>query len=208
MLAAPAAAAGLHHVGVEGALHQELDLLALLGRLADDVGLGLLEDPDELPADDLALLLGVGDPGQGVEEALLGVDDVQVDAGGGDEVPLDLLGLALAQQPVVDEDAGQPVADGPLHERRGDRGVDPAGEPADRPAVADLLADPRDLLLDDVDHRPGRPAAGDVEQEVLEHLLAVLGVHAPRGATAHRRAGGRASSKAATGAPSVVASDA
>ena len=34
-----------------------------------------------------------------------------------------------------------------------------------------------DLLLDDVDHRPGRPAAGDVVQEVLEHLLAVLGVH-------------------------------
>ena len=42
--------------------------------------------------------------------------------------------------------------------------------------VADLGADLLDLLLDDVDHRPGRPAAGDVEQEVLEHLLAVLGV--------------------------------
>ena len=35
---------------------------------------------------------------------------------------------------------------------------------------------PLDLLLDDVDHRPGRPAAGDVVEEVLEHLLAVLGV--------------------------------
>ena len=33
-----------------------------------------------------------------------------------------------------------------------------------------------DLLVDDVDHRPGRAAAGDVEEEVLEHLLAVLGV--------------------------------
>ena len=33
-----------------------------------------------------------------------------------------------------------------------------------------------DLLVDDVDHRPGRAAAGDVVQEVLEHLLAVLGV--------------------------------
>ena len=33
-----------------------------------------------------------------------------------------------------------------------------------------------DLLLDDVDHRPGLAAAGDVVQEVLEHLLAVLGV--------------------------------
>ena len=69
----------------------------------------------------------------------LGVDDVQVDAGRGHEVALDLLGLALAQQPVVDEDAGQPVADRALHEGRGDRGVDAAGQAADRPpVVADL----------------------------------------------------------------------
>ncbi len=46
-----------------------------------------------------------------------------------------------------------------------------------RPESPIWLADALDLLLDDVDHRPGRPAAGDVEQEVLEHLLAVLGVH-------------------------------
>ena len=81
-----------------------------------------------------------------------------------------------AQQAVVDEHAGEPVADGPLHQRRGDRGVDAAGQPADRPAVADLGADPLDLLVDDVGRRPGRPSAGDVVQEVLEHLLAVLGV--------------------------------
>ena len=43
--------------------------------------------------------------------------------------------------------------------------------------VADLLADRVDLLLDDVDHRPGLPAARDVVQEVLEDVLAVLGVH-------------------------------
>ena len=45
-----------------------------------------------------------------------------------------------------------------------------------RPRLADLLADPLDLLVDDVDHRPGLAAAGDLVQEVLEHLLAVLGV--------------------------------
>ena len=101
----------------------------------------------------------------------------RVDAGGGDEVALDLLGLALAQQAVVDEDAGQPVADRALDDRRGDGGVDAAGQPADGAAVlADLLADPLDLLLDDVDHRPGLAAAGDLVQEVLEHALAVLGV--------------------------------
>ena len=155
---------------------RNVDPLALRGGVADDLGLGGLEDPDELAADDLALLLRVGDAGERVEEPLRGVDDVQRDPGRGDEVALDLLGLALAQQPVVDEHAGELVADGALHERRRDRGVDAAGQPADRAPVADLGADLLDLLLDDVDHRPGRPAAGDVEQEVAEHLLAVLGV--------------------------------
>ena len=171
--------AGLDDVGVERALHEEGDLVAVVAGTAspEDLGLGGLEDPDELAADDLALLLRVGDPGERLEELLLGVDDLELDAGRGHEVALDLLGLALAHQPVVDVHAGQPVADRALHDRRRDRGVDAAGEPADRlAAVADLGADRLDLLLDDVDHRPGRPAAGDVEQEVLEHLLAVLGV--------------------------------
>ena len=73
-------------------------------------------------------------PASASRKRFVGVDDVQVDAGRGDEVALDLLGLALAQQAVVDEDAGELVADRALHERRRDRGVDAAGEPADRPA--------------------------------------------------------------------------
>ena len=101
--------------------------------VADDVERGLLEDADELPADDLALLLGVADPGERGEELLAGVDHAEVRAGGRDEVALDLLGLALAHEPVVDVDAGEPVADGLLDECGRDRGVDPAGERAQRP---------------------------------------------------------------------------
>jgi hypothetical protein len=129
-----------------------------------DVPGGALEGADELAADDLPLGLRVGHPGQRAEELGGGVHHVQPDPGGGHEVLLDLLRLALAQQPVIDEDAGQPVPDGPLDERRGDRGVDPAGQPADRAAAADLLPDPVGLLLDDVQHRPGRPAAGRLEE--------------------------------------------
>ena len=132
------AAAGLDDVGVERALHEELDRLA---RRPDDRARLGLEDADELAADRLALGLRVGDAGERVEEAVGGVGDPQLHAGGGDEVLLDLLGLALAQQPVVDEDAGELVADRPLHERRRDRGVDAAGQPADDPLVADLRAD-------------------------------------------------------------------
>ena len=56
---------------------------------------------------------------------------LQPDAGRRDVVLLDLLGLARPQQPVVDEDAGELVADGPVHQRRRDRRVDAAGQPAD-----------------------------------------------------------------------------
>ncbi len=108
----------------------------------DHLAGGLLEGPDELAADDLALGLRVGHPGQRGRGTARRRRRHQLDAGGGDEVPLDLLGLACPQQPVVDEHAGQLVADGPLHQRGGDRGVDPAGQPADHPAVADLRPDP------------------------------------------------------------------
>ena len=186
------AAAGLDDVGVERALHEELDLLALRRRVADDLALGGLEDPDELAADDLALLLGVGDARRARRgTASAASTTCSGDAGRGDEVALDLLGLALAQQAVVDEHAGELVADRPLHERRGDRGVDAAGEPADRPPVADLRADLLDLLLDDVHHRPGRPAAGDLVAGSARAPAGRARCAAPRGATARRRAGGR-----------------
>ena len=115
---------------------------------------------------------GSDTPASAVEEALLGVDDDEVDAGRGDEVVLDLLGLVGPQQPVVDEDAGQLVADGLLHQGRGDRGVDPAGQPADDPGVADLGPDARHEVLDDVGRGPLARQPGPAEEEVLEHLLA------------------------------------
>ena len=55
------AAAGLDDVGVEGALHEEVDGLAVGAGLGDDLAGGRLEHPDELAPDDLALLLRVGD---------------------------------------------------------------------------------------------------------------------------------------------------
>ena len=141
-----------------------------------DVARRLLEDADELLADRLALGLGIGDAGQRGEEALAGVDDDEVDAGRVDEVLLDLLGLALAQQPVVDEDAGELVADGLLHQGCCDGGVDAAGERAEDPVLADLLADRRDEVVDDVGRGPVGRDAGALPEEVLEHPLALLAV--------------------------------
>ena len=168
MVAEPVLAAGLDHVRVERALHEVV-------RVVEAGGL-LLEHPDELGADDLALGLGVGDAGEPREEALLGVH--------GDERHLEvvaerghhLVALVLAHQAVIDEHAGELVADGLVGEQRGHRGVDAAGQPADHPAVAHLLADPRHLLLDHRGGAPGHVAAGDVAQEGLQDLGAVGGV--------------------------------
>ena len=65
------------------------------------------------------------------EEPLLRLDVDERDVEGAVEHLDHLLGLALAQQAVVDEDAGELVADGLVHEQRGDRAVDAAGERAE-----------------------------------------------------------------------------
>src|SRR3712207_8589043 len=62
-------------------------------------------------SDDLALLLGVTDAGEGVHELLDGVHGHEPDTGGGDVVLLDLAALVGAEQAVVHEDAGELVAD-------------------------------------------------------------------------------------------------
>ncbi len=121
----------------------------------------------------LRLVSGSETPASFVEEALLGVDgderDVEVVAERRD----DLVALVLAHHPVVDEDAGELVTDGAVHEQRGDRRVDAAGEAADDLAVADLVADAGDLLVDDRGGGPGHVALAHVAQEVREHVLPV-----------------------------------
>jgi hypothetical protein len=85
--------------------------------------------------------------------------------------------LVLAQEPVVDEHTRQLVADRLVDEQRRDRGVDAAGERTEDALLADLGADPLDLLLDHGGGRPRRPRADDAVEEVLQHLLAVRRVH-------------------------------
>ena len=77
---------------------------------------------------------------------------------------------------MVDEDAGQLRPDGPLHQRRGDRGVDPPGQRAEHTAVPHLGADVRDGLADHVLGGPVGSQPRDVKQEVFQHLLTPLGV--------------------------------
>ncbi len=88
----------------------------------------------------------------------------------------DLLALALSHQAVVDQHAGELIADRAVDERRRGRRVDSAGEAADDLRLAHLGPDLLDLLLDHGRGRPTLLAADDLAQEPLEHLGAVRGV--------------------------------
>ena len=171
------AAARLHDVRVERPLDEKPDVIVRRAsrsrRTTSDLGRRRLEHPDELAADRLALGLGIGHPRQRRRGSAPARPRCAARPRRRHEVLLHLLALACPQQPVVDEHTRQPVADRPLDERGRHRGVDAAGQPADRPPVADLLPDRRDRVLDDRGDRPARGDAGDVVQEAAQHLLAV-----------------------------------
>ena len=59
----------------------------------------------------------------------------------------DLLRLVEAQQTMIDEDAGELLADRLMQQHGHDRGINAARKPADHARRAHLLADFRDLLL-------------------------------------------------------------
>ena len=159
-------------VRVERALGQEVDPTEF-GRL-------LLEDPDELVADDLALLLGVLDAGQSIEESPARLDHDQAHPEVSLEGDPEELGLLLAHQAVVDVDAGQPVADRTVDEGGRDRRIDAAREGADDEPVraglgrvtVDPFADAGHRRVDEVGRRPGPLDAGDADDEVAQDVAA------------------------------------
>ena len=106
---------GFDAVGVDGSLCEPA--------CAFDLACFLVEDFDEVAADDLALLLGVADSGEVCEELGGGIyaADVQPEAF---IVVEDIAELVLAEQAVVHEDTGEAVADGAVEEYGGNAAID------------------------------------------------------------------------------------
>ena len=93
------------------------------------------------------------------------------------EQPHHLLALAGAHQAVVDEDAGQLIADRLVDQHRRDRRIDAAGEAADHPALADLGADRLARLGAERRHRPVALQPRDLVDEIADQPRAVGRVH-------------------------------
>ncbi len=164
------------HVGIERALGQEFGA-------ADLLGFGV-EDVDEAGADDLALLFGVADAFEPRKEQFLGFGMDQRDVVVAPEQRDDLLRLARAHQPGVDEDAGELVADRFMDQDRGHGRIDAARKPADHARRAHLGADLGDLLLAEGLHAPVGRDAGHVLHEVRKQRRRRAGCARPRDGTA------------------------
>ena len=151
-------------------MRQILDRPLAVGRDAARLG---LERVDEKAPDGLALRLRVVEPSERGQKFLRRVDMdkgyVVVAAEKADH----LLRLALAQKAVVDEDAGQLVADRLVDQDRRDRRIDAAREAADHAGFADLRADAGDLLGAKRGHRPVALEARDFVQEIGDEFGAV-----------------------------------
>ena len=160
----------LDHVGIERALRQKLDRPLAVARDAARLG---LERVDEELADRLALGLRIVEPLERLEEFVGRVDMDERDVEMAAEQAHHLLRLALAHEAVIDEDAGQLVADRLVDQHRRDRRIDAAREAADHARLADLRADARDLLGAEGGHRPVALEARDLVQEIGDELRPV-----------------------------------
>ncbi|GIX62982.1 disulfide isomerase-related protein [Babesia caballi] len=177
---APPVEVGLEDVRVDGALEKKAVVV---------VEAELLHGPLELlnvhTADDLALLLGVNDTLELLEEDGRGLADGELDAGDLGLEPVEaLLGLLVPHEAGVDHDAVEPLADGLVDNGRAHSAVDTAGETSDDELVAAALLDRVLLgLLKVAAHVPGLLAAADLEAELLHDVvglatLDLLGVEA------------------------------
>src|SRR5690606_24418998 len=161
-------AGGFDHIGVDRALRQPAHVFELCGFGIENVYEGV--------ADDLALLLRIGDACEAAEEDLLRIHSYDLHAHVPGESGHNLIALVLAQQAVIDEHAGELRAYGPVQQRRDHGGVDAAGQAQQYLVAANLVAYARDAVLDDVARRPVIRAATDLVDEAVENAAALSGM--------------------------------
>ena len=164
-----AAQTALHHVGIDGALSEKIDL-------ADLFCLGF-KDADELLADDLALALGVCYPCQLVQENLLRVDPTDIHMKLTLHHLFHLITLVQPQQAVVHKDAGQPVTHCLLQQGSGNGAVYAAGQGQQNAFAADFLPALPQGSVHIGFHGPLLGEAADAVEEILQDFGAILRVH-------------------------------
>ena len=159
------AMAALDHVGVQGALREELCL--------GNVLCGVLEDINKSMPDATALFLRIGDARKVREELLARVGDTQVNLEVIAERAFDQFSLAVAQQTGIDENAVQLRANRLMQQRRDDGGVDAARKAAHHVSIADLSPHLGRHGLGEVAHPPIATGLAHLVHEVAQQVHAM-----------------------------------
>ena len=171
------AAAGLHHVGVEGALDEELHRVVVGAAVrAHDVTGRLLEDPDELPADDPALLLGIRDAVErGENRSRASTTTRSTPVAATKSFSTCSASPARSRPSTKTQVAWSPTAFC-TRAAATDESTPPdsAHSTRDSPTCSRIACD---QLVDDVGRRPVALDARPTPQEVLQHPLPERGVH-------------------------------
>ena len=115
-------------------------------------------------------------PASAARKPRFGVDPLDVDAEMTGERRHDLIAFVEPEQAVVDEDAGQPLADGAVQQCRDHGGVDTAREREQDAVAADIAAHPLDAVVDDRGRGPARRAAADFVHEPAQNARALVGM--------------------------------
>src|SRR5262245_61068297 len=155
----------LDHVGIEGALGQEVD--------APELFRFRLEHVDEKRADGLALLLRVSLAGERGQKLGARINVEQGNVEMTTEEPNNLAGLIEPQVAVVDDNAGERAANGLMEELGRTGAVHPAGQAADHPTRPDFGPDAGDLRAAKVGHAPVAWQAGDAPHKISDQAAAL-----------------------------------
>ena len=134
------------------------------------------KDLDEFPANDLALAFGLGNAGKEIQEAVGGIHSANVQVEIVAKQRKHLFKFVLSKQAVVDEHAGQPIADRPGYECGRHCGVHTTADGAYRSALPYLILNPRNGTLDKRAHRPGPTATTNIKNKSPQQRRAILRV--------------------------------
>ena len=102
----------LNYVRIESSLNQKAHVRELAGFL--------LEDTDEFLSYYLSFLLGIFNPRQAREESIGGIDSADRQVQSIAKSGKDIGELILSEDAIIDEDAGEPISDGLMHEESSD----------------------------------------------------------------------------------------
>ena len=97
---------------------------------------------------------GIGDAAERGEKARRGLNLDQRNVVSAAKQAFDFLRLALAQKTVIDENAGERVANRLMKQNGRHGGIDAAGKTANHLRAAHLFANARDLSIAESRHRP------------------------------------------------------